>query len=88
MNTTATATPIDNEAQHAKRAQAKMLNRIERLSLNCEMTKAQVGKLASDAFRSLLILPSDYNDVKRILADRSQFAEDALSELRSLVANR
>ena len=85
MSTTPHTPAYAVAAAEAKKAQAKMLNRIERLALNSEMTKPQVAKLAADAFRLLLILPSDYNDVKRTLTDRNQCAEDALSALRDFV---
>ena len=56
---------------------------IERLALNPELTKHEVSRLASRAFAAQLISFDEFQDVKRILADKTQTAEDALDDLRS-----
>lgn len=67
---------------------SKVLNRIEALGCNCDMTKAQVRKIACDAATAGVVTNDELADVSRILADKSQCAEDALSELRDSVLTR
>lgn len=58
---------------------------IDNASLNCEITKPQVRTLAKKALAVGLIDQCGFDDIGRILSDRDQCAEDALSELSSAV---
>lgn len=68
-----------------EQARLKMLARIERLSLDCEMSKAQVRKLTNAARSTFAITATEHGDILAILADRDQCAEDAMNELFSSV---
>jgi len=60
-----------------------LLNSIERLALNPELKKSHVRSLATRAWVAEIITFHEFEDVKRILEDSDQSAEDALDDLRS-----
>ena len=62
-----------------------VIRSIDNASLNCEITKPQFRALAKKALAVGLIDQCDFEDIGRILADRDQCAEDALSELSGWV---
>lgn len=73
--------------QHLKN-RSKVQRRVDNAYLNPELKKATVRSIARDAFALNVITQSDFGDVCRILDDRKQCAEDALSEVQGSVNAR
>lgn len=74
-------------AQHLKN-RSKVQRRVDNACLNPELKKATVRSIARDAVVLNVITQSDFEDICRILDDRKQCAEDALSEVQGSVNAR
>ena len=66
----------------------KMIAAAQRLTLVCDLSKASVRRLAREATLRRTISLNECADVLRILDDKTQTAEDALSELESSLVNK